>query len=115
MQDYMERAVALDPLLRAAGPGADPGREGRRADCRRARRPAGSVRLAISQYLQPGDALTIDLDAATDRLVGLGVNTYLDKPDETVTLAVQMNDAARRRDATPPRRRSRPRPRTSPS
>jgi hypothetical protein len=51
----------------------------------------GKVSLVISQYLQPGDALTLDVDGAANRLVGLGVNTYLDKPDETVTLAVQMN------------------------
>jgi hypothetical protein len=31
------------------------------------------------------------VDAAANRLLGLGVNTYLDKPDESVTLAVQMN------------------------
>jgi hypothetical protein len=45
----------------------------------------------VSQYLQAGDALTIDMDPGAGRLLGLGVNTYLDKPDETVTLAVQMN------------------------
>jgi hypothetical protein len=49
------------------------------------------VSLVISQYLQAGDALTLDVDGAANRLVGLGVNTYLDKPDETVTLAVQMS------------------------
>ena len=52
------------------------------------------MRLVISQYLQSGDSLTLDLDAAASRLTGLGVNTYLDKPDETVTLAVQMNALA---------------------
>ena len=34
--------------------------------------------------------MTIDIDGAANRLLGLGVNTYLDKPDEPVTLAVQM-------------------------
>ena len=34
----------------------------------------GLVRLAISQYLQPGDALTLDVDGAAGRLAGLGVN-----------------------------------------
>lgn len=51
----------------------------------------GTVRLVISQYLQPGDGLTIDLDAATNRLVGLGVNTYLDKAEDAVTLVVKMD------------------------
>jgi hypothetical protein len=45
----------------------------------------------MKQYLKPGDSLTIDLDTAANRLLGLGVNSYLDKPDEPVTLAVQMN------------------------
>ena len=49
------------------------------------------MRLVISQYLQPGDSLTIDLDAAANTLLGLGVNTYLDKKEDAVTLAVQMN------------------------
>jgi hypothetical protein len=52
---------------------------------------AGAVQLAIASYLQAGDALTLDLDTAASRLLGLGVNTYLDKPEDTVTLAVKMN------------------------
>jgi hypothetical protein len=52
---------------------------------------AGKVQVAISQYLQPGDSLTIDLDGANNRLLGLGVSTYLEKPDQPVTLAVHMN------------------------
>jgi hypothetical protein len=31
------------------------------------------------------------MDTASNRLLGLGVNTYVDKPDEPVTLAVQMS------------------------
>jgi len=54
----------------------------------------GDVRLVISQYLQTGDSFTLDVDAASNRLTGLGVNTYLGKPDDTVTLAVQMNALA---------------------
>jgi len=52
---------------------------------------AAGVQLAISQYLLPGDSLTVDVDPATSRLVGLAVNSYLDKPEDAVTLAVQMN------------------------
>jgi len=51
----------------------------------------GKVQVAISEYLQPGDSLMIDLDPAANQLLALGVNTYLEKPDETVTLAVRMN------------------------
>jgi hypothetical protein len=50
----------------------------------------GSVRVAIADYLLPGDSLTIDLDPAANRLLGLGVNSYIDKADDAVTLAVKM-------------------------
>ena len=51
----------------------------------------GKAQIVISQYLLPGDSLTLDLDAASSRLLGLGVKSYLDKPEDTVTLAVTMN------------------------
>ena len=93
MKEYMEQAAALvhsyippDPAKIQAAKDA-----GRIATNPQA---AGKVRIVISQYLKPGDSLTLDLDAAASRLTGLGVNTYLDKPDETVTLAVQMNALA---------------------
>jgi hypothetical protein len=50
----------------------------------------GKVRHLISPYLQPGDSLTADLDPAASTALGLGVDTYLDKPEEPVTLALQM-------------------------
>ena len=51
----------------------------------------GKVQLVISHDQQPWDSLTLDVDAAENRLLGLGVDTYLDKPDESVTLAVQIS------------------------
>ncbi len=90
MKEYMECAASLihsyvppDPAKIQAAKGA-----GRIVTTPQA---GGKVRLAISQYLQPGDGLTLDVDTAASRLVGVGVNAYLDKPDETVTLAAQMN------------------------
>ena len=50
----------------------------------------GKVHIEITQYVKPGDSLAVDLDAAANRLVGLAVKTYLDKPDEPITLAVEM-------------------------
>ena len=50
----------------------------------------GAVRLVISQYLKPGDTLSIDLDPEVNKLLGLGVTSYLDTKDDVVTLAVQM-------------------------
>jgi hypothetical protein len=89
MKEYMERAGTLIHAYVPPNPAQiqaakDAGRIAMNPQA------GGRVRLVISQYLQAGDALTIDLDPATNRLLGLGVNTYLDKPDEPVTLAVQM-------------------------
>jgi hypothetical protein len=90
MKEYMGRAAALihsyvppDPAKIQAA--KDAGRVAMNPPA------AGKMRVVISQYLQPGDSLTVDMDTATSRLLGLGVNTYLDKPDEAVTMAVQMN------------------------
>jgi hypothetical protein len=90
MKDYMERAAAL---IHTYVP-PNPEKIQAAKDAKRIAvtpQAGGKVRLVISQYLQPGDALSLDVDGAASRLVGLGVNTYLDKPDETVTLAVQMS------------------------
>jgi len=90
MKEYMGRAAALihsyvppDPAKIQAA--KDAGRVAMNPQA------GGKMRMAISQYLQPGDSLTVDMDTATSRLLGLGVNTYLDKPEEVVTMAVQMN------------------------
>ena len=90
MKEYMEQAAAL---IHSYVP-PDPAKVQAAKDAGRiAANPqaAGKVRLVISQYLKPGDSLTLDVDAAASRLTGLGVNSYLDKPEDTVTLAVQMN------------------------
>ena len=50
----------------------------------------GSVRVEMKQYLKPSDVLSIDLDPTANRLLGLNVSSYVEKPDEPVTLAVQM-------------------------
>jgi hypothetical protein len=48
----------------------------------------GRVRLEFGDYLKPGDLMAIDVDAAANALVGLNVNTYLDTPQDAVTLTV---------------------------
>jgi hypothetical protein len=52
--------------------------------------PGGTVRLALPQYLKPGDSLTVDVDPTGHQLQGLAVDSYLDTPDDRVTLAVRM-------------------------
>jgi len=41
----------------------------------------GQVRMVIKDYLKPGDSLTIDLNAATDRMAGMTVASFTDKKD----------------------------------
>lgn len=89
MQDYMERAVSLVHMYVPPQPSQiqaakDAGRVAVRPQA------GGRVQLEIAQYLQPGDKLALDLDAAGNRLIGLGVDTYLGTPEDPVTLAVQM-------------------------
>lgn len=93
MKDYMEEAAALvhayvppDPQQIQAV------KEGGRVAVNP--QAGGTVRLVLSQYLKPNDSLTIDLDPATNTLLGLGVNSYLDTAKDAVTLAVQMNTLA---------------------
>jgi hypothetical protein len=90
MKDYMERAATLihsyvppDPAKIQAA--KDGGR------VKTAPQAGGKLSIVIAEYLQKGDALTIEMNPATSTLLGLGVNTYLDKPEEVVTMAVQMN------------------------
>src|SRR6185436_611852 len=57
-----------------------------------AAKPAGPglVRLEFSDYLKPGDRLSIDVDAAANQLRGLNVASYLDQAEDAVVLAVQL-------------------------
>jgi hypothetical protein len=90
MQEYLEEAAALiHSYVPPAPPQIQAVKDGGRLSA--SPQPGGKLRIEMKQYLKPGDSLTIDLDTAANRLLGLGVNSYLDKPDEPVTLAVQMN------------------------
>jgi len=40
-------------------------------------------------YAQPGDQMTLTFSSATKKIVNINVNTYMDNPQDTVTLAVQ--------------------------
>jgi hypothetical protein len=90
MKEYMGRAAAL---IHAYVPPDAAKIQAAKEAGRVAMTPqaGGTMRVVISQYLQPGDTLNIDMEPAASRLLALGVSTYLDKPDEAVTMAVQMN------------------------
>ncbi len=89
MKEYMERATALVQQYVPPQP----------ADIQRARDAgkvtvspvaAGRVRLEFPDFLKPADRLSVDVDAAANRLLGLSVASYLDKAEDAVVLAVRL-------------------------
>jgi hypothetical protein len=89
IQDYMEQAAALIHSYVPPQPDkVQAVKEGGRVAVKP--QAGGSVRIEMTQYLKPGDVLSIDLDPAANRLLGLNVSSYVETPDEPVTLAVQM-------------------------
>jgi hypothetical protein len=48
----------------------------------------GKAVLTFSDYALPGDKFSITFDTTGKKIVSVNVNTYLDKPDDKVTLAV---------------------------
>lgn len=47
---------------------------------------SGQVQMKISDYLKPGDSMTISLDAAKNNVLGIAVNSYMKAADDVVTL-----------------------------
>lgn len=93
MQDYMERAAAL--VHQYVPPNPERIQAAKDAGKLTVRPAAdGRVRIEFADYLLSGDRLGVDLDAAANRLLGLSVNTYLDKPEDAVTLNVGMGSLA---------------------
>jgi hypothetical protein len=88
ISDYMKEAVALVHQYVPPNPELI---EKSKAAGKVATKPgaAGQVGLDINDYLKPGDRLTVNLDSANNRLLGINVASYLEKPDDVVTLAVQ--------------------------
>jgi hypothetical protein len=88
MQEYMERAASL--VHHYVPPNPDDIDNAKKSG-KFAVRPGqtGRARLEFTDYIKPGDLLTIDVDAAANRLVGLNVASYLDTPEDAVTLSVE--------------------------
>jgi hypothetical protein len=91
MADYLKQAVAL---VKTYVP-PDPARM-------QAVKDAGNVgldlpgggkgaRLSFRNYAKPGDVLTVEIDPASNRLIGLTVATYLDDAKDAVTLDVRFS------------------------
>lgn len=88
MQDYMERASSL--VHHYVPPNPDLIESARNAGKLAIRPgPAGQVGLDFTDYLKQGDRLGIEMDAKANRLLAVNVASYLDGPDDAVTLAVQ--------------------------
>lgn len=51
---------------------------------------SGPAELVFSNYAKQGDQMTIAFDMATRKIRAINVNTYMDNPQDKVTLAVQM-------------------------
>lgn len=53
--------------------------------------PGRRVRLDFADFRKPGDKLGVEIEVPTNRLLGLAVNSYLDTPQDAVTLNVAMS------------------------
>lgn len=94
LQDYMERAVSL---VHQYVPPTPDRIEVSRASGRMVIRPGvgnGPVGLDFNDYLKNGDRLSVQVGPADNRLVALGVASYLDEPDDAVTLDVRFGTLA---------------------
>lgn len=87
MKDYMESAATL---IQRYVPPTPADIDNARKREKVALRPGqgGVVRLEFTDYIKPGDLLAVDVDGAANKLVDISVNTYLDTPDDAVTLNV---------------------------
>jgi hypothetical protein len=85
---YMQSAVAL---VHSYVP-PDPARIKQAIDAGKfSASPSGQqVRLEFRDYLKPGDMLSTRIEMPTNRLLGIGVASYLDAPDDAVNLDVGM-------------------------
>lgn len=88
MQDYMGQVKSLLALYVPP----DPQKMGQAFQAGNASlnpSPA-ATELVFKNYAQPGDQMTLSFDMAAKKVSSLNVNTYMDDPKDTVTLAVQM-------------------------
>ena len=56
--------------------------------------PGKRVRLDFRDYEKPGDVVGVELDVVNSRLLGLSVNSYIENPNDAVTLNGQFRTLA---------------------
>ena len=86
LTDYMQQAVAL--VHQYLPP--DPARiEASKAAGKLSLVPMGArVTLVFADYLKAGDRLSVEVDAANNRLLGIQIASFIDSPDDAVALGV---------------------------
>jgi hypothetical protein len=88
MQDYMEQAVAL--IQKYVPPNADAIQKAKDAGKLTVTPPQeGILRVELRDFVQPADQLTIAVDAKALLLSAVNVATYIEKPEDSVTLDVR--------------------------
>ena len=88
MQEYMEKAAAL--IQQYVPPNPAQIQKAKDAGHMQVHpQPDGKVRVEFRNYVQPNDQMAIDVDAKAALLSGLSVATYLEKPEDAVTLNVR--------------------------
>jgi hypothetical protein len=50
---------------------------------------SSTTSIVFKDYAQPGDQMTLTFSTATKKISTINVNTYMDEPKDTVTLAVK--------------------------
>lgn len=52
---------------------------------------SGRIQLAFTNYVKPGDNMTIVIDEAAKTIASVSIKSYLDSPDDAVTAEVQFS------------------------
>ena len=88
MKDYMERAATLIHMY--VPPAPEQIQKAKDAGSMVLRAPQqGKVRVEFPNFIQPSDLLAITVDAKALLLDAINVATYLEKPEDAVTLDVR--------------------------
>lgn len=90
MKEYMERVASL--IQRYVPPQGSQMQESFQSGKAAIQpTPGGVVTLVFHDYAQPSDTVSLTFDMATKKIQGYDVNTYLDAPEDVVTLKVVFN------------------------
>ena len=93
MKDYMERAANLIHMYVPPAPALIQQAKDKGNMLLRPQ-PQGMMRVEFPNFVQANDLMAIDVDAKAARLSALTVATYLDKPEDAVTLGVRFGSLA---------------------